>query len=73
MSQFPVCSPWGEQTFMMALHAELDPLGIHVTVVKPGYFRTDFLDATSLSVSPRIIATSRSRPHSPLEALGPEA
>lgn len=38
-----------------ALHAELAPLSIHVTVVEPGYFRTDFLDATSLSVSPRII------------------
>ena len=35
-----------------ALHAELAPLGIHVTAVEPGYFRTDFLDAASLSVSP---------------------
>ncbi len=34
-----------------SLHAELAPLGIHVTVVEPGYFRTDFLDATSLSIS----------------------
>ncbi|MBY8821938.1 oxidoreductase [Sphingomonas colocasiae] len=39
-----------------SLHAELAPLGIHVTVVEPGYFRTDFLDATSLSVSPHAIA-----------------
>ncbi|MFD1951509.1 oxidoreductase [Sphingomonas arantia] len=39
-----------------ALHAELAPLGIHVTVVEPGYFRTDFLDASSLAVSPKIIA-----------------
>src|SRR5215469_760535 len=34
-----------------AMHAELAPLGIHVTVIEPGYFRTDFLDASSLSVS----------------------
>lgn len=33
------------------LHAELAPLGIAVTVVEPGYFRTDFLDSSSLSVS----------------------
>jgi NAD(P)-dependent dehydrogenase (short-subunit alcohol dehydrogenase family) len=33
-----------------ALQAELAPLGIHVTVIDPGYFRTDFLDSSSLSV-----------------------
>jgi NAD(P)-dependent dehydrogenase (short-subunit alcohol dehydrogenase family) len=31
-----------------SLHEELSPLGIHVTVVEPGYFRTDFLDSSSL-------------------------
>ncbi|ARO34205.1 short-chain dehydrogenase protein (plasmid) [Rhizobium sp. NXC14] len=34
-----------------ALHAELQPLGIHVTAIEPGYFRTDFLDSSSLSAS----------------------
>ncbi|MFI4978897.1 MAG: oxidoreductase [Nevskiales bacterium] len=32
-----------------ALAAELAPLGIHATVVEPGFFRTDFLDDQSLS------------------------
>src|SRR5262249_8460080 len=31
-----------------ALAQELEPLGIHVTAIEPGYFRTDFLDPTSL-------------------------
>lgn len=32
-----------------ALHAELKPLNIHATVVEPGFFRTDFMDASSLA------------------------
>jgi NAD(P)-dependent dehydrogenase (short-subunit alcohol dehydrogenase family) len=32
-----------------AMSLELAPLGIHATVVQPGFFRTDFLDASSLS------------------------
>ncbi|MDR6873624.1 NAD(P)-dependent dehydrogenase (short-subunit alcohol dehydrogenase family) [Bosea sp. BE125] len=39
-----------------ALAAELEPLGIKVTIIEPGYFRTDFLDARSLSVSESRIA-----------------
>jgi NAD(P)-dependent dehydrogenase (short-subunit alcohol dehydrogenase family) len=38
-----------------ALHAELAPLGIHATVVEPGYFRTDFLESQSLVTSPRLL------------------
>ncbi|MGO4326951.1 oxidoreductase [Cupriavidus sp. 2TAF22] len=38
-----------------ALHAELKPLGIHATLVEPGFFRTDFLDTSSLLVGKEII------------------
>lgn len=42
-----------------ALHDELAPLGIHVTVIEPGYFRTDFLDSTSLTKSEVVISDYR--------------
>ena len=38
-----------------AMAAELAPLGIKVTIIEPGYFRTDFLDDRSLTVSPSSI------------------
>jgi NAD(P)-dependent dehydrogenase (short-subunit alcohol dehydrogenase family) len=38
-----------------ALHAELAPLGIHATMIEPGFFRTDFLDTSSLVVGKTII------------------
>ncbi len=38
-----------------ALADELAPLGIKATIIEPGYFRTDFLDARSLGVSPASI------------------
>lgn len=39
-----------------SLRAELAPLGIDVTAIEPGYFRTDFLDATSLRIGQNEIA-----------------
>jgi NAD(P)-dependent dehydrogenase (short-subunit alcohol dehydrogenase family) len=38
-----------------ALAAEAAPLGIHATVIEPGFFRTDFLDASSLTRTGNII------------------
>ncbi|WP_046500539.1 oxidoreductase [Streptomyces odonnellii] len=38
-----------------ALAAEVAPLGIKVTIVEPGFFRTDFLDASSLHTEDRRI------------------
>ena len=38
-----------------AMATELKPLGIHVTVVEPGFFRTDFLDERSLNRTAHVI------------------
>jgi len=38
-----------------ALHGELAPLGIAVTVVEPGYFRTEFLEPGSVQVSDAVV------------------
>ncbi|MCX4745281.1 oxidoreductase [Kitasatospora sp. NBC_01287] len=39
-----------------ALHGELAPLGVRVTIVEPGGFRTDFLNSSSIQVEPATIA-----------------
>jgi NAD(P)-dependent dehydrogenase (short-subunit alcohol dehydrogenase family) len=39
-----------------SLHGELAPLGIHATVVEPGFFRTDFLDKSSLIKTADVIS-----------------
>jgi NAD(P)-dependent dehydrogenase (short-subunit alcohol dehydrogenase family) len=50
---FPGWGIYGSTKFAVegiseALAGEVAPLGIHVTVVEPGFFRTDFLDDNSL-------------------------
>jgi NAD(P)-dependent dehydrogenase (short-subunit alcohol dehydrogenase family) len=45
----------GMEGFSESLAQELAPLGVSVSIVEPGAFRTDFLSAESLSISTRII------------------
>jgi len=47
-------SKFAVEGFSEALAAELAPLGIHVTIVEPGPFRTDFLGRSGVEAKQRI-------------------
>jgi NAD(P)-dependent dehydrogenase (short-subunit alcohol dehydrogenase family) len=49
---------------------ELAPLGIHVTIVEPGAFRTDFLEPTSIRTSTHRIAAYQETSGANLDRLG---
>jgi NAD(P)-dependent dehydrogenase (short-subunit alcohol dehydrogenase family) len=59
-SQSPGWGVYGATKFAVeglseSLHSELAPLGVKVTIVEPGSFRTDFLDVSSLHTEETVI------------------
>ena len=49
-------SKFGVEGWMESLAAELEPFGIHTTIVNPGFFRTELLTTESTSYAPQSIA-----------------
>jgi NAD(P)-dependent dehydrogenase (short-subunit alcohol dehydrogenase family) len=60
----------GMEAFSESLSAELDPLGVRVSIVEPGAFRTEFLSAESLCTSSRIFADYAASAGATRERLG---
>ncbi|MGR9238714.1 oxidoreductase [Rhizobium leguminosarum] len=56
-----------------SMAAELEPFGIKVTIVEPGFFRTDFLADTSLAVSPASIADYEGTPAGNMRSFAADA
>ena len=48
-------SKFAVEGFSQSIAGEVAPLGIYVTAISPGYFRTDFLDASSVQYGQNII------------------
>lgn len=51
--------------FSESLALEVAPFGIHVTIVEPGFFRTDFLDASSVQYGSQPVADYAQLPDGP--------
>jgi NAD(P)-dependent dehydrogenase (short-subunit alcohol dehydrogenase family) len=49
-------SKFAVEGWMEALAAEIEPLGLKATIIEPGFFKTDFLDPSSASFPPSLIA-----------------